>query len=101
MSTFICEKIENCFSDSETYAYALDDQIDEGFLAFLERYGNLEVKRNFRRPFYILRLPGGTDARGTLGDDRMKASFPNQDLDGAKSRFESMLSGALSNRGNR
>lgn len=92
MSAFTCEKTENCFSGSETYTYTLDDKIDEGLLTFLEAHGQLEVKRNFRRPFFILQLPGGTDARGALGDDRLKASFPSQDLAGAKARFETLLS---------
>lgn len=92
MSTFICEKTENCFSNSETYAYALDFPIDEGFLAFLDSFGDLEIKRNFRRPFFILHLPDGTQARGAIGDDRIKASFPSQDVEQTKTRFEFILS---------
>ena len=95
MSGFKCEKTENCFSHSQTYFYMLGFKIDDAFLTALAPLGELEVKRNFRRPFFFLRLSDGTEIRGALGDDRMKASFPNTCADESRNSFEVQLSAVL------
>lgn len=95
MKKYEREKAENCFSQSQTYTYALGFKIDDAFLTALAPLGELEVKRNFRRPFFFLKLSDGTQIRGALGDDRMKASFPNEDAEAAINRFEAGLSAVL------
>lgn len=91
MSSFTCEKTENCFSNSQTYLYIIGTAIDDDFLASISALGRLEVKRNLRRPFFFLHIDDGTQVRGMLRDDRLKASFPDSDLAAAKQRFESRL----------
>lgn len=92
MSDFICEKTENCFSNSQTYLYILGLPIDDAFLDDMSELGELEIKRNFRRPFFFLRLTDGSEIRGMLRDDCFKASFPdNNDITAAKTGFEAAL----------
>lgn len=97
MTGFSCKKAENCFSASETYAYALTVPMDEGFIARLEKLGELQVKRNLRRPFFFLDLADGTEAKGVLDDDVMKVSFPANSLERSKAEFEAKLALLLEN----
>ena len=95
MSNLIWEKVENCFSGSQTYQYILDSSTDDAFLDALSTLGALEVKRNFRRPFFFLRIDDNSEVRGTLGDNRIKASFPNESWESSKLSFEKGLEKAL------
>lgn len=92
MTAFTCEKIENCYAGAQTYAYTLPQPISDQLLQALAPLGELEVKRNFRRPFFFLRLPDGSEIRGALGDDRMKASFPTDTCDTCRAAFSAALS---------
>jgi hypothetical protein len=94
--SFIREKADNCFMNSMTYAYSFDGRVDDALLQKLAEFGTLDVKRNFRRPFFFLRVPDGTVARGTLGDDRIRASFPNATCEDNRAAFEERLDAILS-----
>lgn len=52
MKKIKCRKAENCFANAESYIYTLPADIDDAFLEKLKTLGKLEVKRNFRRPFF-------------------------------------------------
>lgn len=90
-----CIKIENCYAHAQTYAYLLPGPVSEALISKLEPLGQLEIKRNFRRPFFFLRLPDGAEIRGALGDDRMKASFPNENAETCRAAFCAALSAIL------
>ena len=74
MSAFTVEKTENCFTDAQTYAYASPLKMDETTLEAFARFGEMEIKRNYRRPFYFIR-GGGMEIKGILGDTRFKVSY--------------------------
>ena len=54
MKKIKCRKAENCFANAESYIYTLPADIDDAFLEKLKTLGKLEVKRNFRRPFFMM-----------------------------------------------
>ncbi len=98
MSCFDVEKIENCYAHSQTYAYAFAVALDDRLVDNLSTLGELTINRKFRRPFFLLKLADGAEIRGALGDDRMKASFPDDRVDESKRFFEDALAAILAAR---
>ncbi|MDO5111162.1 MAG: hypothetical protein Q4E65_02540 [Clostridia bacterium] len=90
MSAFQVEKSENCFVDAQTYAYASPFVMDEAAVAALSPFGEVEIKRNYRRPFYFVR-GGGMEIKGVLGDTRFKVSYPDAAWQEKKQAFEHFL----------
>jgi len=88
---FECKKAENCFSESQTYEYRLPCSMGEQFLNGLGAAGALTCRRQIRRPFFTLDLPGNTHVKGVIGDDLIKASFPSEGFEECKARFEELL----------
>ncbi len=91
MSSFEVEKIDNCYAHSQTFGYALQTAINDDLVSRLAELGELEINRKFRRPFFLLQLADGSEIRGALGDDRMKASFPDEKFEESKRHFEADL----------
>ena len=90
MSAFTVEKTENCFTDAQTYAYASPLKMDETALEAFARFGEMEIKRNYRRPFYFIR-GGGMEIKGILNDTRFKVSYPDAAWQEKKNAFEAFL----------
>lgn len=87
---FTVEKTENCFSDAQTYSYETAAHIEEAVLSRFAAWGNCEIKRNYRRPFYFIRKDG-MEIKGLLGDTRFKVSYPEADWESRKAAFENFL----------
>lgn len=95
MEQWTCEKIENCFADTQTYAYYLPFPVTEEMLLREQGDGELKIKKNFRRPCYFLDLKNGIRIKGLLEDDIMKVSFPNDSWEMRKQEFETGKCGAF------
>lgn len=88
MNKWNCRKVENCFADTQTYAYFLSFPITEDILEREGEKGKLRIKKNFRRPCYFFDLENGIRMKGLLNDTQMKVSFPNEGWEAAKTEFE-------------
>ncbi len=91
MDMFQVKKLEDCFGASQVYQYWLKCGADETFLEMLGTLGELKCKRNMRRPFFKLTRPDGTEVKGVIGDDIIKASFPDGTEAQNRAAFESEL----------
>ncbi len=91
MITFETKKAENCFANAQTWEYRLSCQNDQ-LLHQLEKLGTLSCKMNLRRPIFMLHMEDGTRVKGTLAGHLMRASFPTEQWQAAKERFENKLS---------
>ncbi len=90
MSAFTVEKAENCFAGAQTYAYASSKNMEETAVDKLSRFGDIQIKRNYRRPFYFVR-GGGMEIKGVLGDTRFKVSYPDAGWQEKKEAFEAFF----------
>ncbi|MGI6007091.1 MAG: hypothetical protein ACOX8E_06315 [Ruminococcus sp.] len=94
----ICKKAENCFANAESFIYTLPGKIDEDFLCRLARLGRLEVKRNFRRPFFSMETERGVRLKGILNENVLKAGFIPEKWQEQKNWLERELEGILRKR---
>lgn len=90
MSSFTCEKAENCFANAQTYSYTLPVRLDEKILFKFEEKGELTLKKNFRRPFFFW-VYNQIQVKGIIHDDRMKVSYPDGVVDELKTEFEVLI----------
>ena len=95
MSAFTVEKAENCFANAQTYAYASPIVMDEKNVEAFARFGAIEIKRNYRRPFYFVR-GNSMEIKGVLGDTRFKVSYPDDSWQEQKETFERCLEEKIS-----
>lgn len=86
-----CEKAENCFANARSYVYTLSTELDDNILSQMKSWGELKVRRNFRRPFFLLALADGIQAKGVLQDSVVKAGFSHEKWEEQKTRFETLL----------
>lgn len=86
-----CKKVENCFKDAQTYLYRLPDRLTENGMAEFAAVGEFTCNRKFKKPFFAVRLKDGTEIKGMLGDDGVKASYPEISLDRSKAEAEAIL----------
>lgn len=94
MSAFTVEKVENCFANAQTYAYDSPMVMDEKNVEAFASFGAIEIKRNYRRPFYFVR-GNGMEIKGVLGDTRFKVSYPDDGWREQKKIFEQTLESIL------
>lgn len=92
---FTCKKAENCFANAKSFHYLLEHPIDESMLERFSEWGNLTVKRNFRRPFFMMETADGVKTKGILNDVILKAGFAEDGWEEQKQKFEQQLSGIL------
>lgn len=95
MDNWMCEKAENCFINARTYVYFFPFSITEEILEKEKGWGELRIKKNFRRPCYFFDLNNGIRIKGILNDDQAKVSFPEEDWEAAKAGFEEGLTDFL------
>ena len=84
-----CKKINNCFKDSQTFAYRLpitSRDLGEDFL----RDGEFEINNQFRRPVFNA-IMGTTRIKGILDESIIKVSFQNENWQLQKIAFEEWL----------
>lgn len=91
MEKFVVKKVENCFKNAQTYEYALSFETTDERIKALTKEGMLTIKTNFRRPFFSISYTNGSNAKGVIGDYRIKASFPEDHLEESKEIFEKIL----------
>lgn len=88
---YACKKIDDCFSDSRTWQYALDATADD-LVPLLEETGyQVDVNRKYRRPFFIAENEEGLRVKGVLNRSVVNASFPLDGWEESKARFEAWL----------
>ena len=87
---FSCKKTENCFSDSQTYEYALP-AASGGLLDFFGTLGELRTNYKFRRPVFSCDLKNGVNIKGIIAEKIIKASFPDGRVDETKAELEKAL----------
>ncbi len=92
MDEIVRIKVENCFSQAQTYGYVLPFRVDEAFLEALRPLGTFQIKRNYRRPFFFLHLKDGSQVKGMLNDTVVKASYPDERYEAGMQAFEENLS---------
>lgn len=88
MDKFKVKKVDNCFKDSQTYEYKLNEEINEEFLKKLESLGEVEVK-DFRRPIFIIN--GEIKVKGVINTKIIRVSFPDDIWKEKKDTFEKFL----------
>ncbi|MDF2571296.1 MAG: hypothetical protein K0R55_2900 [Sporomusa sp.] len=85
------KKVENCFSGTNVYEYRLPIKVDDGFINCFSTYGSVKYFRNFPRPFFKADFADGIVVKGVLTDSVIKVSFPDQDPQGCKQKFDRLL----------
>lgn len=90
MIEFETKKAENCFSDAQTWEYRISCG-NEALLPSFEKLGSLTIKSNLRRPVFLLHMKDGTRVKGTIKGSLLRASFPTEKWEKAKSEFETAL----------
>lgn len=83
-----CEKVENCFANARTYRYQWNEWVDGHMIERLEFFGSAFVKRNLRRPFFRIEMEGGGQIKGIFGESSIKVSYPEENWEEAKQRWE-------------
>ena len=68
-----CQKADNCFADAKSYAYTLSSPVDDRLLMLLSGWGRMKVRRDFRRPFFMLDTDQGIRVKGILNEPIIKA----------------------------
>ncbi len=92
---YTCEKAENCFANAKSFHYTLERPIDEAMLEKFAEWGNLTVKKNFRRPFFMMETADGVKTKGILNDVILKAGFKEDGWKNQKEEFEQQLAEIL------
>lgn len=87
---FECKKTENCFSNSQTYEYALETPASE-LLEPLGELGEVRTNYKFRRPVFSCDLADGANVKGIIAEKVIKASYPDERVSEAKAAFEAWL----------
>lgn len=86
-----CEKVDNCFANARTYRYYLPSPSGEELVECLGKLGSLFVKKNLRRPFFRVETDRCVQIKGIFGDKSMKVSFPEENWEEEKARWEQQL----------
>lgn len=86
---YSCKKVENCFSDSQTWEYKLPVS-GEVFSALLPEFWSIRRNMRLRRPVFVAELEG-LIIKGVLGEQTIRASFPDNNWEEKKSDFENWL----------
>jgi len=92
---YTVKKAENCFADAKSFAYTLHLPINERMLNKLALWGELTVRRNFRRPFFMLKIDEEQQVKGILDENILKAGFSKENWEKQKEQFEQKLSDLL------
>lgn len=87
-----CEKADNCFANAHSYIYTLSMAVDDTLLNQMDTWGELKVRRSFRRPFFTLKVSDTIQAKGVLHDAIVKAGYSGDAWEAEKNHFESLLS---------
>jgi hypothetical protein len=85
---FECRKTENCFSDSQTWEYRLQETAED-FEKRLEGW-KVEENRRFRRPMMTAER-GEVKLKGILASGVIRVSFPDTAWQKEKAAFEEWL----------
>ncbi|MEY8534898.1 radical SAM (seleno)protein TrsS [Blautia pseudococcoides] len=88
-----CQKADNCFANASSYAYTLSSPVDDRLLHLLSGWGRMKVRRDFRRPFFMLDTDQGIQVKGILNETIIKAGFSGDDWEELKMDFEKRLCG--------
>ncbi|MFQ7549864.1 MAG: radical SAM protein [Blautia marasmi] len=88
-----CQKADNCFADAKSYAYTLSSPVDDRLLMLLSGWGRMKVRRDFRRPFFMLDTDQGIRVKGILNEPIIKAGFSGDGWEEMKMEFEKRLCG--------
>ena len=91
MEPYKIKKVENCFKDSQTYEYLMVITLHITDIEGFARGDNLDIKTNFRRPFFIITRENGVKIKGILNSNRIKVSFPDHTWKDLKTDFEEEL----------
>ena len=71
-----CEKADNCFANAKSYIYTLSSPVNDALLEKMSYWGRMKVRRDFRRPFFMLDTDEGIQLKGVLNENVIKAGFP-------------------------
>lgn len=93
-----CKKINNCFKDSQTFAYRLPITSKELSEAFLQE-GEIKINNQFRRPIFNAVI-GTTRIKGILDESIIKVSFLDEHWQVQKNVFEEWLKQAIRSKKN-
>ncbi|WP_287715080.1 radical SAM (seleno)protein TrsS [Blautia sp.] len=88
-----CEKADNCFANAKSYIYTLSSPVNDALLEKMSYWGRMKVRRDFRRPFFMLNTDEGIQLKGVLNENVIKAGFPEDTWEEKKSDFERRLCG--------
>ena len=89
---YSCKKTENCFTESQTWEYALPVN-GEAFSALLPADWSIRQNTRLRRPVFIAEHEGIT-IKGMLEGQIIRVSFPNESWEEIKHDFEAWLTKA-------
>ncbi len=68
--------VEDCFEDSAIREIRLARALDETAVFRLATIGDLEYHPEFPRPFFRVRIPGGSYLKGVVGAESFRVFFP-------------------------
>lgn len=87
--TFTCKKTENCFSDAQTYEYALPITVEELSVMFPPDWQQ-RCNRKLRRPVLLAEC-GQIRLKGILAGKTVRVSYADTSWEQEKAVFEHWL----------
>ncbi|MBR2522659.1 MAG: hypothetical protein IKE61_06000 [Coriobacteriales bacterium] len=87
---FTCKKIENCFTNSANFQYALEVRA-ESFMDSIDDWASIRVNEKLRRPTFIGAFAGGIQVKGVLAKNSIRVGYPEDRWEDCKERFEARL----------
>ena len=87
---FTCKKIENCFTNSANFQYALEVDA-ESFMNAIGDWASIRVNEKLRRPTFIGAFSDGIQVKGVLARNSIRVGYPEDCWEECKERFETRL----------
>lgn len=81
------EKIEDCFDGSAVFSYEVSEPWTADNVLCLAPLGELELFRDFPRPLFRLRTPGGLFVSGVVGGVRCRVTLPRTGREKARQQL--------------
>ncbi len=88
MTIVKCTPLEDCFDGSRVLEYVFDAAWSAESIERLAGLGELRRHRDFPRPLFQLRTPGGLVVKGVEGEAKCRAVLPRRDPEAERERFE-------------
>ncbi len=85
------KKVEDCFDGSTVYSYEFDSIWTSRQIQKLGFIGKLDYYKDFPRPFFRIKTPGGMQIKGVEGENSCTVFLPQKGKEEMQLKFESLF----------